>query len=359
MTDLLKVGARFNLPGELHSCEPYGKGYIHETYLLASGEKRQSYRFILQRMNTRVFQKPESVQDNIRRILDYLRKSPAKDHNFRDLEMVQTLDGKNAYIDRAGNYWRCFRFIDETLTLEKVENPEQAFEGGRSFGIFTARLKDYDPRRLHVTIPGFMDMEWRMQQLAYAELTNPGNRLRQAQPELKKVRELSGIPTKFIKIRQALPDRVSHNDTKITNILFDAKTGRGKCVIDLDTVMTGTLLTDFGDMVRSFTASGKEDETGPGAIHCREELFRGLISGYSEGVSSFIASVEKSNLLMGAKAVIYMQAVRFLTDYLQDDTYYRTSYEEQNLHRTRNQLGLLDSLLKKETLLKGILEKAF
>jgi hypothetical protein len=215
----------------------------------------------------------------------------------------------------------------------------------------------YNPRRLHVTIPHFMDVEWRNKQLAYAELTNPGERLTTAQPELKKARELSGISEKFLKIRSALPDRVTHNDAKITNVLLAPMTFRAIGVIDLDTVMTGTLLTDFGDMVRSFTASGLEDETEPGSYDCREDIFRGLAAGFTEAVSPFLTEVERSNLLLGAKVVIYMQAIRFLADYLNGDIYYRTSYPEQNLFRTRNQLGLLESLLSKEELLQGILKR--
>ncbi len=356
MTELLQIAAHFNLKGEPYSCEGFGTGHIHETYLLESGDKDRS-RYILQRLNIHVFKKPESVQDNISRILKYLKKSGGEDHGFRDLEMIETGEGKTAHIDREGNYWRCFHFIEDTITLEKAENPEQAFEGGRSFGYFAARLKDYDPRRLHVTIPDFMNVEWRQKQLAYAELTNPGQRLKKVQPELKRIRNLSEIPEQFIRIRQALPDRVTHNDTKITNILFDEKTGKGISVIDLDTVMTGTLLTDFGDMVRTFTILGKEDATDPELYDCREDLFGGLALGFTEAVSAIITDIEKANLLLGAQVVIYMQAIRFLTDYLNGDMYYKTAYPEQNLSRTLNQLGVLGSLLEKEKLFRGILDR--
>jgi hypothetical protein len=359
MTDLLKVGSRFTIHGEPRTCNAFGTGNIHGTYLLVSADGDQTYRYILQRINTEVFKKPESVQDNIRRILTFLKDTPGNFHAFRNPEMVETLDGRLMYHDRREGYWRCFQYIEKSRTLETVESPEQAFEGARGFGIFAASLINYNPRRLHVTIPHFMDAEWRNRQLAYAELTNPGERLKTAQPELKRFRELSYIPEQFIRIRSALPDRVTHNDTKITNVLFDQETFKAIGVIDLDTVMTGTLLTDFGDMVRSFTASGKEDEAGPEGTVCREDIFGGLAAGFLEAVSPFIADVEKSNLLLGAKAVIYMQAIRFLTDYLNGDTYYRTSYPEQNLFRTRNQLGLLESLLSKEDRLKGILDKSF
>ena len=359
MADLMEVGSRFRIAGKTQSCDPYGTGHIHETYLLVSREKDRPSRYILQRINTRVFRKPESVQDNIHRILAFLKDVPAEGHVFKDLEMIETRSGRLLHNEKSKGYWRCFRYIEDSITLDRVEHMDQAFEGGRGFGLFASRLTGYNPRRLHITIPHFMDMEWRNQQLVYAEFTNPGERLKSAQPELRRIRELSGIPERFIRIRSALPDRVAHNDAKITNVLFDPGSSRAVGVIDLDTVMTGTLLTDFGDMVRSFTASGREDADSPEAFQCREEIFEGLSAGYSGAVAGFITDVERSNLLLGAKAVIYMQAVRFLTDFLIGDTYYRTSYPQHNLHRTRNQLGLLDSLLSKEELLLGILKRYF
>lgn len=359
MTDLLEVGARFKIEGKPYSCEDHGSGHIHRTHLLISGEPGEQSRYILQSLNTYVFNKPEAVQDNIRRVLDYLKnKSPADPKN-PDLEIIETLDGEILHVDRNGNFWRCYRYIENSIIYETVTDPGQAYEGALTFGRFAARLMGYSPRRLHVTIPHFMDAEWRDKQLIYAEFTNPGERLSRVQPELKRVRDLAEIPMQFTRIRTALPDRVVHNDTKISNVLFDEKSGKGKSIIDLDTVMTGTLLTDFGDMVRSFTPPGKEDKTGPDSFECREDVFGALSDGFSEAASHFLSDIERSNLLLGAKTVIYMQAVRFLTDYLKGDVYYRTEHPEQNLYRTRNQLGLLESLLAKEDLLQGILDRAF
>jgi len=358
MKDLLKVGAGFNIHGEPFSCKAFGTGHIHGTYLLKSGDRNKPHRYILQYLNINVFKKPEAVQDNIFRILGYLKELPEKDPDFYDLEIVDTHKKKSLFFDSAGNHWRCFKFIEDSYTPEKVDDPEYAFEGGRSYGVFATRLKDYNPRRLHITIPHFMDAEHRTKQLAYAEFTNPGSRLKEAQPELKRLKNLAEISKRFTRISSALPDRVVHNDAKISNVLFKNGTKRGICVIDLDTVMPGTLLTDFGDMVRSFTSSGEEDQVDPGSFNCREDLFEGLASGYLEGVSSFISEVERMNLLLGAKAVIYMQTVRFLTDYLNGDVYYKTAYPKHNLDRTRNQLGLLESLLEKEVLLQEILNRS-
>ncbi len=359
MTDLLQTGLNFAIEGDPISYEPYTSGHIHETYLLKSGKPDNPKKYIIQGLNANVFKKPESMQDNISRILQHLKNSNEENYGFQDLEIIETREGKNLHLDEEGNYWRCYSFIEDSVTLEGVENPGQAYEGGRSFGYFSARLKNYNPRRLHITIPNFMDMEWRQKQLTYAELTNPGERLRQSQQELKRISDLSEVARRFLQIRPALPDRVAHNDTKITNILFDQESGKGKSVIDLDTVMTGTLLTEFGDMVRSYTSSGGEDETEPGTYTCREDIFQGLVTGYSEAVSSFISDIEKVNLLLGAKAVIYMQAMRFLTDYISNDIYYKTSFPQQNLFRARNQLGLLESLIDKTGLLEDILKRSF
>ncbi len=360
MTDLLDIAGFFDLNGEAYSCVPYGSGHIHDTYLLEA-KNEEVHRYILQRMNTFVFTKPEAVQDNIWRILSFLKKQEGEKHpsGIKDLDLVETKEGELFFQDSRGLYWRCFHFIDNTFVLDNVQNPSQAFEGARLFGDFLARLNDYNPRRLHVTIPHFMDVEWRLKQLAYAEFTNPDARLKKAQPELKRIRQLQGISEQFIRLQKALPDRVVHNDTKINNVLFDQETGKGITVIDLDTIMTGTLLTDFGDMVRTFTVKGSEDSTDKASYTCQAALFEGLVSGYAEVLSPVITEVERANLLLGGKIVIYMQAIRFLTDYINKDVYYKITTPEQNLLRTRNQLNLLGSVLEQETDLQRIIGKCF
>jgi len=360
MNDLLKIAGNFDLTGVAYACEPYGSGHIHDTYLLETKDL-EVHRYILQRMNTYVFKKPEAVQENIWRILSFLKKQEGIEDpvGIKDLGLIETKEGELAYKDANGSHWRCFDYIEDTFVLENVQNPSQAFEGARLFGDFLARLRDYDPRRLHVTIPNFMDAEWRQKQLAYAEFTNPGDRLKLAQPELKRIRQLQSISEQFIRLEQALPDRVVHNDTKINNILFSQNTGKGITVIDLDTVMTGTLLTDFGDMVRTFTVQGSEDSTDEAAYTCQTALFEGLVSGYAEVLSPVISEVERSNLLLGGKIVIYMQAIRFLTDYINNDVYYKVTFPEQNLLRTRNQLNLLDSVLEQESDLLRIIGTYF
>ncbi len=361
MIDFSDIFASFDINGAYGSCVPHGSGLIHETFLLETSGNGSPGKYILQRMNTQVFRKPEAVQDNLRRILDHLkreRKDRTPDDTV-DLELINARDGNNYMTDALGNYWRCFRYIEGSYVLENVGNPDQAYEGARLFGHFAARLRNYNPRRLHITIPDFLNIETRLRQLMIARLADPLGRLKQASGELGVILRHRMISRDYIRIQYALPERVTHNDTRISNILFNRETGKGLSITDLDTVMTGTLLTDFGDMVRTFTAEGGEEEKKPERIRCNPDLFRGVFDGFMTGAGGIIAEVEKANLLKGAKLMAYMQAVRFLTDFLNGDVYYKVTYPDQNLDRTKNQLKLLDSLLEQENRFQGIIDNNF
>jgi Ser/Thr protein kinase RdoA (MazF antagonist) len=223
------------------------------------------------------------------------------------------------------------------------------------FGMFSARLKDYNARRLHITIPDFLNMEVRLRQLMIAHHASPEERLKNASEGFERILANQQISSDFIRMRLALPERVAHNDTRISNVLFSNHTGKGISVIDLDTVMTGTLLTDFGDMVRTFTRESGENETE--GVRSNPVLFEAVLNGFMSVVHGFISEVEKANLLLGAKVMIYMQAVRFLTDYLNGDVYYKVTYPDQNLERAQSQLSLLESVLNQEDLLREIMKK--
>ena len=359
MTDFNNIAHAFNLGGEVHGCHAHGSGHIHDTYLLEMQAGATSSRYILQRLNTHVFRKPEAIQDNLRRILDYLKKGTRKntDPEVADLELIDARNGNNFFEDASGSYWRCFRYIEGTYILKHVHEPEQAYEGARLFGHFTGRLKDYNARRLHITIPDFLNIEFRLQQLMIAQMANPVGRMKHASQDFEKILEHQSISREFSRLRIALPDRVTHNDTKISNVLFSKETNKAVSVIDLDTVMTGTLLTDFGDMVRTFTVEHEEDETELEKIRCNPVFFDGLVSGYFQSVVEFITEVETANLLLGAKLMIFMQTIRFLTDFLNGDVYYKVSYPVQNLDRARNQMKLLESLLDQQDILQGLINK--
>ncbi len=358
MNDFADISISFPLEGDFHSCRQYGSGHIHDTYLLKTSVKQGFAEYILQRLNTYVFNKPEALQDNLHRILEYLHAHA--DSSLSGIiypELLNTRQGDNYHRDEEGNFWRVYRYIPDSKVYDRVENLDQAFEGGRLFGLFCASLKGYNARRLHITIPDFLDIEVRLRQLMIAQLANPVGRFKHAGGEFNKILEHQLISRNFTRVRPALPERVAHNDTKISNILFHKRTDKGIAVIDLDTVMPGTLLTDFGDMVRTFTAESGEDEKDPVRNGCNPDFFRTLYTGFMESVKDFITEVEHANLLLGAKLMIYMQAVRFLTDYLNGDVYYKISYPLQNLDRAKNQLKLLDSFLAQEDAFQAILKK--
>lgn len=358
--NILEIAKHFDLDGYPGSIKPFGSGHIHDTYALeAYGTLVKKY--ILQRVNHFVFKDPEMVQNNMSKVLNYLNyKVPSQRWEWiNDLVIVSNVDGSYYFKDEDGAYWRCFEMIHNTHTLEKADNPEQAYEGALAFGHFLARLDGFDASQLGETIPGFHDISWRIKQLEEAKSLDSAGRLNGVGPELERELGHEAIPRKYLSLVDSLPIRVAHNDTKITNVLMDNTSLRGVCVIDLDTVMAGNLITEFGDMVRSFTVTGEEDATEKEHYSCQIEFFESLTQGFSKAVGGIITDLEKETLLLGAQLVIYMQAIRFFADYLNGDVYYKTEYAEQNLLRTRNQLGLLDSVMEQEGILHQIIKDAF
>jgi thiamine kinase-like enzyme len=347
MYDYPAIAAKFQPEGKFHSCEPYGSGHIHETFLLIKHAGKNITKFILQRFNNSVFKEPEKVLNNIRKLTDHLKKNSGSPGALF-LSMVPTMDNKYWYKDESDNYWRCFDFIEGSYTVDRVEKNSQANEAARFFANFITSLSDFKPEDLDITIPDFRDIQKRLKWLDEAILK--GNRARgiAAAQEIKHVKLYSDMVGDYLNILHDLPVRVTHNDTKINNVLFSTSTGKGLCVIDLDTVMPGTVLSDFGDMVRSFTNSADEDEPDLRKVFFDLGIFKELTIGFLEGSGSILIPVEKNNLILGGKIIIYMQAIRFLTDYLSEDTYYKIDYPDHNLVRTRNQLKLLDSFIDHE-----------
>jgi Phosphotransferase enzyme family len=342
------IAEKFYPESSYHSCEPYGSGHIHETFLLIKSSGGHLYKFILQRFNNSVFREPEKVMNNIRKITSHLKDFGGKNSDTLYLSMVPSLNNEYWYQDEMKNYWRCFDFIEGSYTIDRVENGSQAFEGARMFGNFFLSLSDIDPKTLDITIPDFHNIVKRLEALEQAVGSGGEKRRLAASAEISQALGYNQLVKEFLFILPEIPVRATHNDTKINNVLFSSSSGKGICVIDLDTVMPGTVLSDFGDMVRTFTNSGDEDEKDLRKVFFRPEIFREMTRGFIEGVQGILRPVEKYSLVLGGQLIIYMQAIRFLTDYLNGDTYYKIEYPEHNLVRTRNQLKLLDSFLEYE-----------
>ncbi len=355
MNNFRFIADNFLTNGDFYSCAPYGSGHIHATFLLTTRSGRNSNKYILQKFNTAVFREPKKVLENIRKITAFLDKQNKGNNKTSYLSMVPAGHHNYWYRDERGDYWRCFQFIDNSVTLEKVDSPGQAKEGAKAFGNFIVALSGFEPSELHVTIPDFHNISKRMNDLAEAVHSDRFSRKFQAGEEIGKVEGMRSLASEFLSVYPDLPARVTHNDTKINNVLFDAVTGKGLCVIDLDTVMPGTILSDFGDMVRTFTSPSGEDEKDLNRVYFRPEIFRALAEGFLEETAGMMHPAEKNNLILGGKLMIYMQAIRFLADFLEGDIYYHTDYPEHNLARARNQLKLLDSLLEHEKEVEKIL----
>ena len=315
---------------------PFGSGHINDTYKVHFADKN----YLLQRLNHHVFQSPEKVMDNIALVAKYLEEKI----NFPYvLKPLPTIEGHLFFKDNTHNYWRVFPFFENTATIEVIENSKQAFEGAKAYGGFTKALKNISPDKIAETIPDFHNGLKRVEAFQRAIIKGEKSRLNRAALDIQFLKDHLGF---FYKIAALdLPIRICHNDTKIGNVLFGQKKEKAIAVIDWDTLMPATILADFGDMVRTFATAGKEDEADLEKVYIRPEILEAIEHGYVAGMGDLLTPVEKTHLLDGAKWMILMQAMRFLTDFLLGNAYYKIAYEEHNLVRTRNQIRLFQSLV--------------
>jgi len=314
---------------------PFGTGHINDTYKVTSGNGS----FLLQKLNGRAFASPEAVMQNIRRVGEHISSQP---YPLRNMSPMTAHDGKFWWLDGDKNYWRMFPFFDGTLAIDHVETEEQAFEGARAFGAFAKALRDMPPETLHCTIPGFHSGPERLAYFYKVIKRGTPERLKPAGEEIETVLKHKALFGQIAKV--GLPQRIMHHDTKISNVLFDAKSLKAAAVVDLDTVMPGIVLSDFGDMMRTITNAAAEDEVCPGKVAMRMPIFRALSEGYLSEMGDTLTSLEKKWLPNGGRWLTLMQAVRFLTDYIEGDVYYKTKYSDHNLVRARSQLALYESM---------------
>ncbi len=340
----------FALYGDLISYKGFGSGHINNTYVSVFFQAGTRVRYTHQRINKNVFKKPEDVMENIsavtRHIRDKLVGSGASFASGRVLTVVPARDGKLFYVDDAGDYWRTYLFIENVKSYEMLDSEKLAWQVGEAVGLFQKQLSDYAGPRLHDTIPEFHNMRRRYEQFDRALKADVKGRALSVKREidfLMENRDRGMILTEGLE-KGLLKEGITHNDTKLNNILFDEKTGEAVCVIDLDTVMPGTILFDTGDLIRTATITGEEDETDLGKIRFDFDLFRALISGYVSQAAGFLTPYEKELLAESGRAITQIMAVRFLTDYLEGDTYYKTDRAEHNRDRARTQIALMQSM---------------
>ena len=346
--DIQAVVSCFRIAGRFLNAAPYGNGHINDTYASVFDQNGRRVRFIVQRVNHNVFKNPGALMENVQRVTSHLgRKVAGESDQFRRvLTLIPTLDGGPYYRDEQGNHWRVYNFIEQARTYDTVESPKQAFEAAKTFGRFQKLLADLPAPRLHDTIPDFHHTPKRFAALERAIEADSANRAKLAGPEIEFA--LRHKPICSILLDAILPERVTHNDTKLNNVMLDESTGEGLCVIDLDTVMPGLALYDFGDMARTTTSPAREDERDLSKVAMQFPMFEALVRGYLASASEFLTARERQFLAYSAKVITFEIGIRFLADFLAGDTYFKVHREGHNLDRCRTQFKLVESIERQE-----------
>jgi aminoglycoside phosphotransferase (APT) family kinase protein len=342
----------------------YGSGHIHDTYLARYEDSGRSLRYIIQRINSEIFRDPAAVIRNAQRVCAHLRailaREGARDPERRCLSLVPTREGQSAWVDDGGNYWRCFPFQEHTLSIDVVEQEKHAYEAARTFALFAARLADLERANFAITIPHFHDLPHRYTSLEDAIRLDPKGRAAALNAEIDQAAR--GYELMLRRLRDSgaaeLPIRIVHNDCKVNNVLLDATSGEGLCVIDLDTVMPGTVLFDFGELLRSAVCRMPEDATQTDAMSIDGNLLRGVAQGYLAGAASFLTEEEARALPVAGSVMAFENAIRFLTDYLLGDIYYRRRRNSENLDRFRVQFRLTELLDDQRETIQALLKDA-
>ena len=355
--------ANFNYTGKLKERRLFGSGHINDTYLLTFeiGDMG-TMSAILQRMNREIFTKPVELMENVVGVTSYLREKIIErggDPERETLNVIPAKDGKAYFVDSKGEYWRSYKFITDATCYDRVEKPEDFYESAVAFGNFQRLLADYPAATLHETIKGFHDTRARFQVFKNAVEQDVCGRADSVRKEIEFVLAHEETANVFGELQDKgqLPLRVTHNDTKLNNIMIDNVTRKGICVIDLDTVMPGLAMNDFGDSIRFGASTAAEDEKDLSKVSCSMELFELYVKGFLEGCAGSLTPGEVELLPMGAKVMTYECGMRFLTDYLEGDHYFKIHREGHNLDRARTQFKLLADMEKKWDTMKEIVRR--
>jgi hypothetical protein len=348
------VVKKFDILGDFVSALPYGNGHINDTFVAIFDQGGTAVRYILQRINDNVFKNPVMLMENIVNVTKHIRgKAEAagiEDISKRVLTLVQTLNGEDYVKDEDGHIWRCYIFVENAKSWDILESPSQAYEAAKAFGAFQRDLMDYNGPRLFETIPMFHNTRNRFATLKNAIQDDAKNRAASVAAEIEFAMSHEDLANSLLSLQEKglVPERITHNDTKLNNVLLDDKTGEGICVLDLDTVMPGLSLYDFGDMVRTATNPVAEDELDVSKVIVQTPMFEAIAKGYIEGTAGTLLPVEKECLVTSGKLLTFECGIRFLTDYLQGDTYFKIKREAHNLDRCRTQFALVKSLEEHE-----------
>jgi Ser/Thr protein kinase RdoA (MazF antagonist) len=361
MQEPVNIIQKFQIGGTVVNVAPYGSGHINDTYRVET-RPGDRYNYILQRINHRIFKNVPALMENVERVTRHIRtkleNTPGANPDREGLTLIHALDGKSYYQDEDGNFWRVYIFITDNKSYDIVDSPDQAFEGGRMFGKFQAMIADLPGGPLNETIPNFHNIEWRLETFRNTLERDPVKRA-----------GLVGAETEFVLARAEemgtilrlgregkIPQRITHNDTKFNNVLLDMN-DRGLCVIDLDTVMPGYVHYDFGDSIRTSTNTGAEDDPDLDRVEMDLRLFEGYTKGFLKETRTTLTQTELDHLALSGKLLPYMIGLRFLTDYVDGDNYFKIKHEHHNLQRARAQFKLLRSMERQFSLMCEVVGK--
>ncbi len=343
--NLTKIARNFKLEGEINEIKPLGEGFINDTFIIKTNDNAPNY--ILQRKNKSIFSPIPAMMDNIQKVCLHIKgkvEAAGGDPMREAMTITPALDGKLYFLDEENEYWAVCQFIEDTIAYDAAETPELAYSGGRGIGKFQNLVSDLDAPLTNI-LPGFHDIRYRFNQWDEVLAKDPLGRKAEVAAEINWIESRRAEMLNFWKLVEdgIIPTRISHNDTKINNILFDKK-GEVLCVIDLDTVLNSTVLNDFGDAMRFYTNTGLEDDSNLENVSMDIAIYKAFAKGYLEETKSFLCDKEIEYLAFSARYITYEQVLRFLMDYIDGDNYYKTKSADHNLVRTRAQYQLLLSM---------------
>ncbi len=357
-----EVVGQYDFPGTLTECTVYGSGHINDTYRLTFAEDGKETHYILQRMNKRIFTKPVELMENVSGVTAWLRKkieANGGDPNRETLNVMPTRDGAQYYVDSEEEYWRVYLFIEGARTFDLVENEDDFYQSAVAFGRFQGLLADYPADTLHETIVDFHNTVDRFAKFKKALDEDAYGRAASVPEEIQFVLDREEFTHVLCRQQESgeLPLRVTHNDTKLNNIMIDDETHKAICVIDLDTVMPGLSVNDFGDSIRFGASTGAEDEPDLSKVWCDLKLYELYVKGYIEGCAGALTERELDMLPIGAMMMTFECGMRFLTDYLEGDHYFKIHREGHNLDRCRTQFKLVKDMEDKLPQMQAIVDK--
>ncbi len=358
MEQIANAVKKFKLCGFVRGFIPYGNGHINDTFkVVCNDENNNDVAYILQAVNSNVFKEPKKVMENIERVTTYLRKFAKEDREV--LSLIPTVDGKVYYEDENGYFWRMYNFIGDSVCIDRIESDEDFYQSAVAFGNFQRMLSDFPADTLHETIPNFHNTPKRYKDFLAAVNEDKCGRAAGVSKEIEFVKSRESFYSILLDANKAgnLPLRVSHNDTKSNNVMLDAKTHKPLCVVDLDTIMPGFSVTDFGDSIRFGASTAAEDEKDLSKVRLDLHLFEVYAKGFLEGSGGQLTNEEIMYLPEGSKMMTIECGMRFLADYLSGDTYFKTDYPEHNLDRCRTQFKLVAEMEEHWDEMKNIVKQ--